>query len=239
MSRNGWERGTLKLPSAAWAPFKKGLQEGMSKHKEADYALALKLHAALVEQKKGKRGFDLKAAFDAEFAAEEASRLGSSWGWSSGPRTQKKYPFVTVNYYEVKKSILGKEETPGLYKPQKKDFPKCTSATLSFSGDSCSVTLDNAKREVTWATDDGNHSVEHAHESALGKLVFELLRQVKWTRNTGGTISGNDEYNRENTDEGGGGNYVAHRFGPLGEFKFPAGFKFPRKRVVRPASNSR
>jgi hypothetical protein len=230
MSRNEWERGTLKFPSAAWAPFKKALQEGMSKHKEADYALALKLHAALVEQKKGKRGFDLKAAFDAEYRAEVRDTSYSRWG-SSG--MVRKHPFVTVDYYEVKQSILGKDATPGLYKPQKKDFPKCTSATLTFSGDSCSVSLDNTKREVTWATDDGNHSVDHAHESALGQLVFELLKKVKWTRNTGGTIQGNDEHNRKNTDEGGGGNYVSHRFGPLGEFKLPPYFKGRRWRAAK------
>jgi hypothetical protein len=226
MSRNGWERGTLKLPSAAWAPFKKALQEGMTKHKEQDYELALKLHATLVEQKKGKRGFDLKKAFNEEFLAEVRDTSYSQWG---GGGLVPKYQFQTVEHYDVKKSILGNEATPGLYKPQKKDFPKYTAATLTFTGDSCSVHLNNATREVTWDTDDGNHSVDHAHASALGRLVFQLLKQVKWTRNTGGTISGNDEYNKENTDEGGGGNYVSHRFGPLGEFKLPPYFKVPRK----------
>jgi hypothetical protein len=230
MSKYGWESGTLKLPSAAWAPFKKALQEGMSKHKERDYELAVKLHAALVEQKKGKRGFDLQQAFDAEYSATVQSNSFSRWG---GGGQVPKYPFKTVEYYDLKPLILGKQTTPTLYKPQKKDFPKCTSATLAFSGDSCGVNLNNATREVTWCVEDNNHSVDSAHESPLGQLTFQLLGQVKWTRATGGTICGNDEYNRDQQGEGGGGNYVSHRFGPLGEYEIPSYLRPSRKGTAK------
>lgn len=230
MSKYGWERGTLKLPSAAWAPFKQALQAGMTKHKEQDYALALKLHAALTEQKKGKRGFDLGKAFEAEHYA--TIREASFSGWSSVSKAAK-YPFKTTEYHELKNAILGKGETPNLCKPQKKDFPKCTSATLTFSGDSCSVYLTNATRQVTWDVEDNNRSVERAHETALGCLLFNLLAKVKWTRATGGTINGNDEYNRDNKGEDGGGNYVSHRFGPLGEYQIPAYLQPRRKRAVK------
>jgi hypothetical protein len=236
MSKHGWERGTLTLPSAAWAPFKKALHAGMSTAIEHDYALALKLHAALVEQKKGKRGFDLKKAFEAEINLRvDNTAAYSRWGIQDS--TVEKYAFKVVEHYQVRQSILGKEFVPALYKPQKKDYPKCTSVTLAFSAEGCSVYLTNASREVQWDVEENNHSVERAHETELGKLLFKLLHEVKWTRATGGTINGNDEYHRDNEDAGGGSNYVSHRFGPLGEFKMPH-YPRPQRRKAAPKSTA-
>lgn len=214
MSKREWESGTIKLPSAAWAPFKQGLQKGMSEAIAKDYDLAVKLHAVLTEQKKGKRGFDLGAAFKAEAYAVIQGRHSY---YSSTP-DKPKYPFQVVDVWQVERLLLGKEKPYTLLKPKKKDFAPFTSASLSFEGDSCSATLNNATREITWEVDENNRSVERARESPLGQLVFQLLKKVQWTRATGGTIIGNDEYNQDNSDyEGGGGNYVTERFGPLGE----------------------
>jgi len=234
MSKNESEKGTLKLPSAAWAKFKKALQTGMAKHLTADYELAVKLHAALVEQKKGKRGFDLYAAFNKEFYTETDNPRAR---WTYGePDRLRKYPFAVADEYMVRIAVLGQERPPSLRKPQKKLFPIPTSATLHFSHEAADLTLDNEKRELRWDVDDGNRNVERAHKSALGTLLFSLLKEVKWTRDTGGTFVGNDEYHREAGEEreGGGGNYVTQRFGPRGEFKIPT-YALPRRRAAKPA----
>jgi hypothetical protein len=214
MSSREWESGTIKLPSAAWAPFKQALQKGMSAEIAKDYEQAVKLHAALAEQKKGKRGFDLGKAFQDE---AYAIIQGRNSYYSSTP-DKPKYPFGAVDTWDVERLLLGKEKPYTLRAPKKKDFAPFTSASLSFQGRSCTVTLNNATREVTWEVEEGNHNVEEARGTPLGQLLFALLKKVAWTRATGGTIIGNDENNQDNSDyEGGGGNYVNERFGPLGE----------------------
>jgi len=42
---------------------------------------------------------------------------------------------------------------------------------------------------------------------------------VEWTRGSGGTIIGNDEYNQDSDAVGGGGNYVCYEFGPRKKVK--------------------
>jgi hypothetical protein len=48
----------------------------------------------------------------------------------------------------------------------------------------------------------------------MGKEFFSRLRRINWTRGSGGTIVGNDEYNSDSYDAGGGANYTKDRFGP-------------------------
>lgn len=223
MSKREWEEGTVKLPSAAWAPFKQALQKGMSEHIAHDYELALKLHAALTEQKKGKRGFDISQAFEAEVYAV----LPNPYSRFSSREGTPKYPFAVVDTWDVKRWLLGTEKPYTLLKPKKKDFAPYTSASLEFQGASCAVYLDNTTRAVKWDVEEGNHSVKRARNTHLGTLLFTLLAKVQWTRATGGTIVGNDEYNEESRSEGGAGNYVTSRFGPLGEPYIPS-FAMPK-----------
>ena len=213
MSRREKEQGTLKFPSAAWSPFKKALQEAVTRMYEQDYALALVFYDAVAALKKGKRGVDLNELIRAEFYAQKAgaSRYASD-------RENQKYQFHIISTWELKKAMLS-EDKKSLLKPKKKDFTFPNSKTLAFSQGPLSIRLDNEKRELVWDVDEGNHNVTEAHEAGVGKACLRLLKDVKWTRATGGVFVMNDEYNEEAGEgrEGGGGNYVSMRFGPLGE----------------------
>lgn len=215
MSCNNWENGAIKFASAEWSPFKKKLQEGASKLLEADFAMALKLHASLEAQKKGQRGFDLKKAFSNECEQTVKGPRRSAYG--GGYEDQPKYVFQMKEYCDIARLLLS-EDGETLRKPLKKDFPKFTTASYHFEvdGGQASISLDNEARTAVWNVSENNHAVENAHESAMGKLFFKALDAIVWTRNTGGVLVGNDETERYSRAEGGGANYVTYRYGPLG-----------------------
>lgn len=98
--------------------------------------------------------------------------------------------------------------------PKRLQFkPLKMSANSIPVGHEAGIGFDRQRRVVTWEVGENNHSVERAHEHHTGKEFFRRLARVNWTRGTGGEIVGNDEYNRDNDNAGGGANYVTQRFG--------------------------
>jgi hypothetical protein len=79
--------------------------------------------------------------------------------------------------------------------PKKKDFPKATKATASFRvGYEGNIHLNADKRVVTWVVSENNHAVDRAHEEPMARVFWRALRNVNWTRGTGGRLWGSDEY---------------------------------------------
>jgi hypothetical protein len=68
-------------------------------------------------------------------------------------------------------------------------------------------------RNVTWDVPENNHAADSAHSGVEARALFQRLNSIKWTRGTGGVITGNNEYNQEDRSFGGGSNYVVKVFG--------------------------
>ena len=80
----------------------------------------------------------------------------------------------------------------------------------------------DASRSVSWRVEENNHARDTAREHHMGRAFFAALSKVEWVRGTGGTIVGNDEYNRDSEYDGGGGNYVTGSFGTESKAKVRA-----------------
>ncbi|EEF25622.1 conserved hypothetical protein [Ricinus communis] len=104
--------------------------------------------------------------------------------------------------------------------PRKKDFPAAKTDTLQYdAGNEAGLSLDNATRTVKWHVSENKDACGRARRTLMGKTLFALLRQVTWTRGTGGAIHGSDEYHEDagRDTPGGGGSYLKDLFGPMGE----------------------
>lgn len=195
MSTYEWERGTLKIPASQFSRFKRDFIDRYNGIMERRYNAAYDLWNQLRTEAKGKRGFDYHKRFE-EITANAPSKYEGIEAHDLFPRG-------------------GQERKPKM--PKRASFPKATYKTSEFSIDGNGrVVFFPETREVLWDVYENNHAVEAARESAVGVLFFKVLGSVKWTRGSGGVITGNNEYN-QGDQPGDGANYVTQRFGPLGE----------------------
>ena len=195
MSCYEWERGTLVLPARQYSGFRRTIIEAWNSRRLELLERAAVALPVIRTACKGKSSWEASDA-----ALEIAARH-----WDE--------PFELVQL--VMNSSGGKTV---FRSPKKKDIglkPVSRACTLDI-GDAC-ISFNDAARAVTWSVEENNHARESARAHPVARRLFSELARVDWVRGTGGTIVGNDEYNRDADYEGGGGNYVTSAFGPLGK----------------------
>ena len=185
MSCNNWEEGSVKIPTDQWAAFRTAIIEKANELRKEKFALATEAYEAAQKAGKGKRGF-------------------SRADWVRD---------YDLPYYDVAQYITRLGETK-VFKPKKKDFPLIpTSKSAVLHLGEAGISLDNKKRAVSYFSGENNRAVERARDNPVVALMFSKLRSINWTRGSGGEFVGNDEYNQDSRDSGGGGNYTTACFG--------------------------
>jgi hypothetical protein len=223
MSKYGWERGEIKLPSADAVAFRHDLVNFYNNRQIILFAQAQNFYIQLKAQAKGKRNFDYEEAF--------RSLMTSSYrGYS------RVEAFDVDGYDELSDALFPSIQTEkGWMKSKKPKAPKKNQfkhAKLSAKGLPVGheASIEFKGSMVIWSVAENNHSVDRAHENSIAKHFFKRLADVKWTNRSGGSIVGNDEYNEESREAGRGGNYVTMRFGAE-ETNFKRTFKLQFRTV--------
>lgn len=233
MSKNCWEHGTLIFSAAEFSRFRKTFNALVTNARAEDYANALRLYDALKLKGKGVRNANWPVLFS-ELAQQTTTTI--RFGWDA---TVKLFAFKVVPTYRVRDQMVYRkvpnterkyshepaflEQPCAPRKPKRGDFPAVKSSEHQFfviddqGYEAATIRFDVKARTVTWWVEENNHAVERARESWLALEFFRLLRDVKWTRGTGGVLTGNDEYNEDTREAGGGANYITARYGPRGE----------------------
>lgn len=219
MSYYAWEHGKLILPPTAT----RQIREALNRELERSNERAIRQIEEFYEQK-GSRG-RTKDSFRALLEEWDDKQREAI------QRMQDHYPGFRVSTpsadearaaHEAAHDFLYTRMLRGeLGRPLKRDlnkaFPKPPKGArkVTYWVEDGSITFDG--NELTWQVDDNNHAPERAREHPLGRVLFRELAKVEWTNGTGGQIVGNDEYNSDSRDAGGGANYVVNAFGPLGD----------------------
>lgn len=202
MSCYEWERGTIKLPAKEWAGFRKGLLEAWNKHQLELLAKAQRAHKAIKDALKGKRGK----------ARDEAMKAAIQRHVGDVHREANEALVNLVLTYDRDKRAFALKATA----PKKKDLKLfAVSKDAEIYLPDAYVRFVNKTRSVVWDVPENNRARQHARDHWFARLLFAKLGRITWTRGTGGQIIGNDEYNRDRDDVGGGGNYLVTEYKPL------------------------
>jgi hypothetical protein len=219
MSKHGWERGEIKLPSDQAVAFRHDLVNTYNQIQTRLFDRAKDVYTRLKVASKGKRNFDFSSAFDLlMLGITDNNALANANAFYNNACLRNGEPYEKDGYGEIKSAlfpydaIIGRESLKPKA-PKKNQFKPAKLSAKSLSvGDEAAIGFLKGNI-VAWGVSENNHSVERAHNHAMGKAFFRRLAQVKWTSRSGGEIVGNDEYNRENERSGGGANYVTNRYG--------------------------
>lgn len=94
--------------------------------------------------------------------------------------------------------------------------PKATTRTKSVCPGECSISFEG--RTLHWHVSENNHAVERAYEHPVAQALMAALDKVQWTRGTGGSFWGSDEYADDAARHNPGMNPVSTgaTFGPVG-----------------------
>ena len=188
MSCYNWEAGTIQLPKSQFAKIRKQFINDYNDIKEREFEACKRLRQYALDKAKGKRGFDFhQEMFD------NAKRFGVS----------DESVYAMINGTKRPRAMT------------RKAIGFANSKTMSFSLDGeGSVSFDKERKTISYDVWENNRAVERARETAVGRLFFNTMRKVNWTRGSGGTLYGNDEYNKHESYGGsGGGNYITEQFG--------------------------
>ena len=210
MSRNDEEFGTIVLPRTEVAGLRKRVLQAYQTHRTARLAAldtAMELARKDPKFRKDPRGVLLQIG--TKYDQHSFDRF-------SRPDAKAQLVSDAANYIAWSRFDPHGEHRPGT-KLSSWDIEgfagwPVTAKTTDFLVDEASISFKG--REVTWNVPSNNHAVERAHEHPVAQAFFQGLAAIKsWPRGTGGEILGNDEYNRDSREMGGGGNYVTARYG--------------------------
>ncbi len=210
MSCYEWEKGEIVLPKTEWSNFRKTLIKEHNERLASLFSQAVDYHAKLVEGSKGLRGD--------EKVRKQKELLGTLSGYRSSDG--RGYYADRREQFEQLHDLLfqaeeGKWERTILRLPKKKDLkllPLTTDCAIELPD--ASIYIRNDSHTIKWSVPENNHACERARQHPVAQRLFVLLDQIKWTRGSGGTIVGNNEYNRDSDDAYGGGNFVVATYGP-------------------------
>lgn len=214
MSRNEWEEGTIKLPTADFARIRKAVQETDAQVRTKALAHTQSFWKGLTRKQQTDKDEYAKALW--AWSRKQSPEGGSGWATLRRPDPVDKAA-VDEAYSLLQRRTWSARPT----RVQASEVGMPTNRTTTFHAGEATISFDRATSSVTWHVEENNHAVEHARSSAVGQRLFGELDRTRWTRGTGGALTGNDEYNEDSREHGGGSNYHTGAYGPLGAVQAP------------------
>lgn len=214
MSRRDNESGRIILPSAAFAAVRKATQAAAVESRQQSLDVMTRAYKEAPREA-------LRSIEAFENHLHQQVQVGGYYG-SAKPRYQFGDWYDKFTLLAQVRGADGQVKMPRLSHLG----PTPTNKTTQFRSVGGILTFDPESKSVEWDVDEGNHAVEGARNGAVFQGFLRAIDQVRWTRNTGGSFHGNDEYNQDAASAPGeGADYLTTAFGPIGAFENPHSFR--------------
>jgi len=187
MSRYEWESGTIKIPTKVFARLRRNFIDGYNEIQQRKLNNLKTWRETALREGKGKRNYDF----------------------------QDRMLCMASNYSEERmvERLFDDNRKPKMPTKKMFDFVNGKNNAFDVGEGDAGIGFNQADKTVSWNVYENNHACETARNTKEAGLLFSLLSKVDFTRGSGGVIVGNDEYNRDDQYEGGGGNYVTMTYG--------------------------
>lgn len=187
------QHGEITLPSAEFAAVRQAVQKATHEHQTKVFEETQAFWKGLTRKEQTDPAAytaALSKYTDAKHDELNAHRDRPYWSQATKP------PFTEELLDDVEWR-LGLPYGGNPARVLKADLPFPTNRTTSFPAGEGSVSFDKDSNTVRWSTNENRGATERAHASVAGTAFFDRLKTVKWTRNTGGVITGTNEYAQE------------------------------------------
>ncbi|WP_028492732.1 hypothetical protein [Thioalkalivibrio sp. ALE19] len=199
-----WEQesGTIKLPKTEFTKVRRAVVQAHNEYVDRMLRLAQSIHTRMGEKPTpqipedfrtpGWTGYERLVIYMAMKVlgsdhVEEAGKIKSLMGWYTdakglpNPNRKPRKPTRKALDNDPRMAPIGlREANPRIH-----------------LAEDASIEFDAEQRTVTWDVRQGRHVIEKARRHPVGKALFDALKRVKWTRESGGEILYQDEYGNE------------------------------------------
>lgn len=176
------EYGLITLPKSKFGAIHKEFVKAVNTIKERQLLACNTLRLHVLKIGAGKRGFDYTECME-----DNAAKF--------------RVPYGLVNK-------VTDNNKPRVLTRKAMEFANSKTMRFEIDDDCARISFKKEMNSVYWSVDENNHAIRSAHNDPVAKAFFEILHNVKWTKNSGGTIFANDEYRYD----AGLGEYVAFEF---------------------------
>jgi hypothetical protein len=209
MSCIEWQTGEVLLPTAALTTVKKALREAANKlHEQAQFA-AHDFWDNYAQHTRSQRLYSERL----ETYMRARVTGGSYYGASAHPSTFE-YPLSEHLRWLLEEACSHPHKLT--HAEVERYFPRANSRSERFRVGEGHISFEG--RTLKWSTGHNKNVVEEFAAHPLGVALFKTLREIKWTRGSGGRSWGSDEYAEDAArDHGGNPVHECGHWGVLGE----------------------
>lgn len=210
MSCSQTQHGEIVLPTAATAAVKKAVRDAVNAQHDQIYAGCQEFWRSLKSAPRTEKA--LTERFEEWAKSKRPVRRADRWGYDVDPDD---FDLIEAIRQTLDSVCWRNGRKPRAVKRTDVHPKRMTNKDNVFSFSDFSISFNG--RTVVWHVDYNNHAVDRAHRHPIAQTFFKAMRNVKWTRVTGGVIRSDDEYARDARLQHGGSVGISMSFGPVGE----------------------